>query len=83
MANIPLILRLESFRFKIIPTQKSSFKFLITTWSKIREFKDEINPPENAQGIRVLEVTPFSAAYGILTRGDIITEIKSGNKSFK
>ncbi len=49
---------------------------------RLGNLKDEINPPENAQGIRVLEVTPFSAAYGILTRGDIITEIKSGNKSF-
>ena len=43
---------------------------------------DEVDKVEQNQGVRVVQVTSNSPAFGEIFRGDIITEIKSGNITY-
>tara|TARA_Y100001935_G_C17300772_1_gene509076 strand:- start:306 stop:1685 length:1380 start_codon:yes stop_codon:yes gene_type:complete len=50
---------------------------------QLGELSDEqTQSDEERQGVRVLQVMSTSPAYGVIRRGDIITQIKSGNTSF-
>ena len=48
----------------------------------LASLQGEREPLEDTEGVRVLRVLSSSPAFGLLFRGDIITEVKSGNTSF-
>ena len=50
---------------------------------ELGSLQDERELLEDTEGVRVLEVLSSSPAFGRLFRGDIITEVKAGNTSFK